>query len=89
MPRSSMLPMSRSGRFNVDAAAKCVRLTDFHPFSRLTSAKSLLKTINKEFGTLPFCRRYLDRVGESKYLLAVCGTPLFELPTSDSSYSAA
>ena len=39
---------------------------------RLTSAKSLLKTINKEFGTLPFCRRYLDRVGESKYLLAVC-----------------
>ena len=38
---------------------------------RLTSAKSLLKTITKEFGTLPFCRRYLDRVGESKYLLAV------------------
>lgn len=38
---------------------------------RLTSAKSLLKTINKEFGTLPWCRRYLDRKGESKYLLAV------------------
>ncbi len=38
---------------------------------RLTSAKSLLKTINKSFGTLPFCRRYLDRIGESKYLLAV------------------
>jgi len=38
---------------------------------RLTSAKSLLKTINKNFGTLPFCRRYLDRVGESKYLLAL------------------
>ena len=38
---------------------------------RLTSAKSLLKTINKNFGTLPFCRRYLDRLGESKYLLAV------------------
>ena len=37
----------------------------------LTSAKSLLKTINQKFGTLPFCRRYLDRVGESKYLLAV------------------
>lgn len=43
---------------------------------RLTSAKSLLKTINKEFGTLPFCRRYLDRVGESKYLLAVCGSSM-------------
>lgn len=38
---------------------------------RLTTAKSLLKTINKNFGTLPFCRRYLDRLGESKYLLAV------------------
>jgi len=38
---------------------------------RLTSAKSLLKSINKNFGTLPFCRRYLDRVGESKYLLAL------------------
>ncbi|KAK0246117.1 methionine aminopeptidase 2-like protein [Armillaria nabsnona] len=38
---------------------------------RLTSAKSLLKTINKSFGTLPFCRRYLDRIGESKYLLAL------------------
>ncbi|RDB28836.1 Methionine aminopeptidase 2, partial [Hypsizygus marmoreus] len=38
---------------------------------RLTSAKSLLKTINKNFGTLPWCRRYLDRVGESKYLLAL------------------
>lgn len=38
---------------------------------RLTSAKSLLKTINREFGTLPFCRRYLDRAGETKYLLAL------------------
>ncbi|KAF9225560.1 peptidase M24A, methionine aminopeptidase [Gyrodon lividus] len=38
---------------------------------RLTSAKSLLKSITSNFGTLPFCRRYLDRVGESKYLLAL------------------
>ncbi|KJA28510.1 hypothetical protein HYPSUDRAFT_128999 [Hypholoma sublateritium FD-334 SS-4] len=38
---------------------------------RLTTAKSLLKSINKNFGTLPFCRRYLDRAGESKYLLAL------------------
>lgn len=40
-------------------------------FHRLTSAKSLLASINKNFGTLPFCRRYLDRAGESKYLLAL------------------
>ena len=56
---------------------------------RLTSAKSLLKTINKEFGTLPFCRRYLDRVGESKYLLAVCRTSRLKLTTSDYLYSIA
>jgi methionyl aminopeptidase len=30
-----------------------------------------LKLINKNFGTLPFCRRYLDRAGESKHLLAL------------------
>lgn len=38
---------------------------------RLNSAKSLLKTINDNFGTLTFCRRYLDRIGERNYLLAV------------------
>ncbi|KAF8346983.1 methionine aminopeptidase 2-like protein [Amanita rubescens] len=38
---------------------------------RLNSAKALLGTITKTFGTLPFCRRYLDRAGESKYLLAL------------------
>jgi len=38
---------------------------------RLQTAKSLLRTISKNFGSLPFCRRYLDRVGESKYLLAL------------------
>ena len=40
---------------------------------RLSSAKSLLNVINKNFGTLPFCRRYLDRLGQDKYLLGVCG----------------
>jgi methionyl aminopeptidase len=38
---------------------------------RLTSAKTVLKSISKHFGTLPFCRRYLDRAGESKYLLGL------------------
>jgi methionyl aminopeptidase len=38
---------------------------------RLSSAKSLLNVINKNFGTLPFCRRYLDRIGQEKYLLGV------------------
>ncbi|KAF7558007.1 hypothetical protein G7Z17_g331 [Cylindrodendrum hubeiense] len=38
---------------------------------RLSSAKSLLNTIKKNFGTIPFCRRYLDRLGQEKYLLGV------------------
>eukprot|EP00735_Rhodelphis_limneticus_P008854 TRINITY_DN2328_c0_g2::TRINITY_DN2328_c0_g2_i1::g.20799::m.20799 TRINITY_DN2328_c0_g2::TRINITY_DN2328_c0_g2_i1::g.20799 ORF type:complete len:650 (-),score=203.54,sp/Q56Y85/MAP22_ARATH/71.98/0.0,Peptidase_M24/PF00557.19/2e-40,zf-B_box/PF00643.19/0.032,zf-B_box/PF00643.19/3.3e-05,SAM_2/PF07647.12/1.2e-05,SAM_1/PF00536.25/0.00034,SAM_PNT/PF02198.11/0.12 TRINITY_DN2328_c0_g2_i1:487-2436(-) len=38
---------------------------------RMARAKQLLNTINKQFGKLPFCRRYLDRVGETKYLMAL------------------
>ncbi|CAG8536681.1 10871_t:CDS:10 [Diversispora eburnea] len=38
---------------------------------RVTRAKSLLNSINKNFGTLPFCRRYLDRIGETRYALAL------------------
>jgi methionyl aminopeptidase len=38
---------------------------------RVPRAKQLLSTINKNFGTLPFCRRYLDRIGEEKYMLGL------------------
>ncbi|KAF2762628.1 peptidase M24A, methionine aminopeptidase [Pseudovirgaria hyperparasitica] len=38
---------------------------------RLSSAKSLLSVIKKNFGTLPWCRRYLDRLGQEKYLLGL------------------
>jgi len=38
---------------------------------RLTSAKTILNLINKNFGTLPFCRRYIDRLGQDKYLLGL------------------
>eukprot|EP01113_Clastostelium_recurvatum_P015794 TRINITY_DN1889_c0_g1_i1.p1 TRINITY_DN1889_c0_g1~~TRINITY_DN1889_c0_g1_i1.p1 ORF type:complete len:484 (-),score=114.44 TRINITY_DN1889_c0_g1_i1:16-1434(-) len=38
---------------------------------RSAKSKALLAHINKHFGTLPFCRRYLDRTGEEKYLLAL------------------
>lgn len=38
---------------------------------RLPRAKQLLATIDKHFSTLAFCRRYLDRVGESKYLMGL------------------
>ncbi|CAA9964364.1 hypothetical protein CFE70_006972 [Pyrenophora teres f. teres 0-1] len=38
---------------------------------RVSSAKTLLSSITKNFGTLPFCRRYLDRMGHDKYLLGL------------------
>ena len=38
---------------------------------RVARARSLLKTIDKNFGTLAFCRRFLDRLGEEKYLLGL------------------
>ncbi|KAL8658519.1 MAG: hypothetical protein Q9226_000932 [Calogaya cf. arnoldii] len=38
---------------------------------RVSSARTLLSSISKNFGTLPFCRRYLDRLGHEKYLLGL------------------
>lgn len=38
---------------------------------RLSSAKSLLKTIDTNFGSLVFCRRYLERLGVKNYHLGV------------------
>jgi len=38
---------------------------------RMARAKQLLNYINKRFGTLPFCRRWLDHDGETKYLMAL------------------
>jgi methionyl aminopeptidase len=38
---------------------------------RSSRARSLLATIDKNFGTLAFCRRFLDRLGEEKYLMGL------------------
>jgi len=38
---------------------------------RLARAKQLLNVINQNFGTLAFCRRWLDRLGETKYLMGL------------------
>lgn len=38
---------------------------------RVNSARNLLQVIKKNFGTLPWCRRYLDRLGQEKYLLGL------------------
>jgi len=38
---------------------------------RTAAAKGLLSFINKEFGTLPFCRKWLDQKGQTKHLMAL------------------
>ena len=39
--------------------------------ARSASSKRLYSVIKENFGTLAFCRRYLDRLGESKYLISL------------------
>ncbi|RWS20201.1 methionine aminopeptidase 2-like protein, partial [Leptotrombidium deliense] len=38
---------------------------------RLTKSKQLLNVINQHFSTLAFCRRWLDRLGQNRYLMAL------------------
>ena len=49
-------------------------MKDFHvqrvPL-RMAKSKHLLGVIERNFGTLAFCRRFLDRLGETKYLMAL------------------
>ncbi|EDO18032.1 hypothetical protein Kpol_1045p16 [Vanderwaltozyma polyspora DSM 70294] len=35
------------------------------------NARNLLKVIDDNFGTLPWCRRYLDKLGQEKYLYSL------------------
>ena len=45
------------------------------PHAPLKNQKSrdLLKVIDQHFGTLAWCRRYMDRLGETKYMMALRG----------------
>ena len=38
---------------------------------RLKGAKELMRAIDKQFSTLPFCRRWLDDMGQTRHLLAL------------------
>jgi methionyl aminopeptidase len=38
---------------------------------RLNKSKQLLNVINQHFGTLAFCRRWLDRLDQSRYLMGL------------------
>jgi methionyl aminopeptidase len=59
--------LNKSGCFDV-------LLIFWHRFNnknRLAKSKQLLGVINQNFGTLAFCRRWLDRLGQTKYLMAL------------------
>jgi methionyl aminopeptidase len=58
-------------RLQLETSHYAKRVDAPHVPLRVSSAKSLLNTITKNFGTLPFCRRYLDRLGQDKYLLGL------------------
>lgn len=63
-----------TGRGYVVGDGECshyARIANVGGTPNLNSAKKLLKDIDTYFGTLPFCRRYLDRLGEEKYLFAL------------------
>lgn len=63
-----------TGRGYVISSGECshyARLQTSHSTPTLPRAKALLKTIDANFGTLPWCRRYLDRLGEDRYLYAL------------------
>jgi len=38
---------------------------------RLQASQKLLSTVNKNFSTLAFCKRWLDRLGATKYQMAL------------------
>jgi len=50
---------------------KNFELAGTHVPLRMGGAKRLLNVINNNFGTLAFCRRWLDRIGETKYLMSL------------------
>lgn len=43
----------------------------YKEISKFSAAKRLFHSIERSFGTLPFCRRYLDRIGEESHLLGL------------------
>ncbi|WWC65809.1 methionine aminopeptidase, type II [Kwoniella dejecticola CBS 10117] len=65
-----------TGKGRVDEQGACSHYAlSQHAPERYTghhqSAKTLLASIRRNFGSLPFCRRYLEHVGEKNYLLAL------------------
>ncbi len=49
----------------------CVCVCADHSPCRTKGAKQLFGVIEKNFGTLAFCRRWLDRLGEERYIMSL------------------
>ncbi|KAN0033683.1 hypothetical protein ACTFIV_000145 [Dictyostelium citrinum] len=62
-----------TGRAQVIEDLECSHYmkTDYQTTVRLPRAKQLLQYINKNYDTLCFCRRWLDKAGEDKHILAL------------------
>ncbi|ORX87159.1 peptidase M24A, methionine aminopeptidase [Anaeromyces robustus] len=62
-----------TGKGYVNDSLECSHYISNDRFVPLRSAKakSLLNTIKKNFNTMAFCKRYLDRLGEVKYGMAL------------------
>lgn len=56
---------------DVDCSHYMKRFDAPHIPLRLPRAKALLNTITKNFGTLAFCKRYLEHIGETRYAMAL------------------
>lgn len=55
--------------FDYKTNASCQKT--YKEICRFSAAKRLFHSIEHSFGTLPFCRRYLDRIGEDSHLLGL------------------
>ena len=47
------------------------------------SANRLYKVIREQFGTIVFCRRYLERLGQERYLAGVSALTVCEEEITD------
>ncbi|KPV76503.1 uncharacterized protein RHOBADRAFT_52500 [Rhodotorula graminis WP1] len=56
---------------NADNCSHYARMDGVKAPLRFDSAKKLLGVIDKQFGTLPWCKRYLDRLGEKNYAVGL------------------
>ncbi|GJN87298.1 hypothetical protein Rhopal_000246-T1 [Rhodotorula paludigena] len=56
---------------NADNCSHYARIPGAKAPLRFDSSKKLLGVLDKQFGTLPWCKRYLDRLGEKNYTLSL------------------